>query len=97
MVEAKVPRVVGGKKYCALHGLAHLDDIYGTSGCPKCVAPKVPQRTQNIVLVSKKMARPGTGSGAMPFIGEVISVYFTGNDAEIAAETRRLKDLHGIR
>jgi hypothetical protein len=50
------------------------------------------------MLVSKKSYRGGwDGTGSKPFIGEVISVHFTGTQAELAETEAKLYKEHGLK
>ena len=96
-------RIVGGKRYCAVHGVAHLESYAGQ--CPRCVnEKKPPQHYENFVLVSRTEARPsrsgdGTGSwdgkNGRPFIGEVVSIHIIDSKENIALKKAALRKKHG--
>jgi|SRR6185312_7578543 hypothetical protein len=77
------PRIVGGKTYCTLHGIAHSDN---GKGCPVCERPTEPRRYVNIILQTSAKG-----------IGGVISDHFVGTSAEIADRRQMLKNKHGVR
>jgi hypothetical protein len=96
-------RIVGGKRYCAKHGVAHLESAGGR--CPVCVTKaKPPQHYENIVMVSRTQARAsrsGEGSGKWDgkdgrlFIGEVISLHVVDSRENIAKLKAGLRKQHG--